>query len=443
MINQIFIINQKAQPIAFRQYSDQPNNISINIFKNRVIYQSNDVTDCLPPVFEENGIIYAYIEQSELYYVATSFQDSNAFIMIEFLNQLYKLFKSYFDEVDETALKDNITLVYELLDEVVDNGIPQVMEPDVLKSFICQRSILEKIVDAFKIKDQKSKQITAAPPAVTGLVSWRKENIIYKKNQAFLDVTEILDVNQTAEGKVLSSSIKGIFKMKSLLSGMPNLKLGLNDKVKFDAVLGQQSQQSAQDEIELEDIKLHQCVKLSKFSEEKTISFIPPDGEFDLLSYRLSKQQQITLLNCQVKELKTNTGFSYLVTLSTKFPKDTVAQRIVVSIPVHQNADTPVFKPSLGKAVYVPGNDTIEWTLQNVSGMESIILTAEFGLPSCRVQSEDQMLYSQKPITIKFEINQFSLSQINVRYLKIHDKTGYKASPWVRYLSSGNIVIKR
>ena len=40
--------------------------------------------------------------------------------------------------------------------------------------------------------------------------------------------------------------------------------------------------------VELEDVKFHQCVRLSRFDNDRTISFIPPDGEFELMSYRLN-----------------------------------------------------------------------------------------------------------------------------------------------------------
>ena len=40
--------------------------------------------------------------------------------------------------------------------------------------------------------------------------------------------------------------------------------------------------------VELEDVKFHQCVRLSRFENDRTISFIPPDGEFELMGYRLS-----------------------------------------------------------------------------------------------------------------------------------------------------------
>lgn len=40
----------------------------------------------------------------------------------------------------------------------------------------------------------------------------------------------------------------------------------------------------------MEDVKFHQCVRLSRFENDRTISFIPPDGEFELMSYRLHTQ---------------------------------------------------------------------------------------------------------------------------------------------------------
>ena len=37
--------------------------------------------------------------------------------------------------------------------------------------------------------------------------------------------------------------------------------------------------------IAIDDCQFHQCVKLSKFETEHSISFIPPDGEFELMRY--------------------------------------------------------------------------------------------------------------------------------------------------------------
>jgi hypothetical protein len=102
----------------------------------------------------------------------------------------------------------------------------------------------------------------------------------------FLDVVESLNLLVSSTGNVLRSEILGAVKMKCYLSGMPELRLGLNDKVMFEAT-GRNTRGKA---VEMEDVKFHQCVRLSRFESDRTISFIPPDGEFELMSYRLNTQ---------------------------------------------------------------------------------------------------------------------------------------------------------
>ena len=92
---------------------------------------------------------------------------------------------------------------------------------------------------------------------------------------------ESVDLLAGAQGNVLRSEIRGNIKMRVYLSGMPELRLGLNDKVLFEST-GRGKSKS----VELEDVKFHQCVRLSRFENDRTISFIPPDGEFELMSYR-------------------------------------------------------------------------------------------------------------------------------------------------------------
>ena len=43
-------------------------------------------------------------------------------LLLEFLNSFLQLLKAYFKEVEEESIKDNFVIIYELLDEVVDNG---------------------------------------------------------------------------------------------------------------------------------------------------------------------------------------------------------------------------------------------------------------------------------------------------------------------------------
>ena len=40
----------------------------------------------------------------------------------------------------------------------------------------------------------------------------------------------------------------------------------------------------------MENIKFHQCVRLARFENDRTIRFIPPDEQFELMSYRLNTE---------------------------------------------------------------------------------------------------------------------------------------------------------
>lgn len=59
------------------------------------------------------------------------------------------------------------------------------------------------------------------------------------------------------------------------------------------------------------------------------------------------------------------------------------------------------------------------------------------------VVSSERNNYKNKPLKLSFEIPYFTVSGINVRYLKITDESGYEAVPWVRYMTeSGDYYIR-
>ena len=138
-----------------------------------------------------------------------------------------------------------------------------------------------RVVHRYICVEERHKFVAKPPVAVTNAVSWRGEGIKHKKNEIFLDVIEKLNILVAANGTVLRSEILGSLKMKSFLSGMPELKLGLNDKVLMDS--SGRADPTKGKAVDLEDIRFHQCVRLSRFENDRTISFIPPDGEFDLM----------------------------------------------------------------------------------------------------------------------------------------------------------------
>merc|ERR1719340_594409 len=131
--------------------------------------------------------------------------------------------------------------------------------------------------------------------------------------------------------------------MKSYLSGMPELKLGLNDKLLFEA--GRPGKCKA---VELEDIKFHQCVRLARFENDRTISFIPPDGEFELMSYRLNTHVKPLIWIESVIEKHAHSRIEYMVKAKSQFKRRSTANNVEIIIPVPQDADSPKFKTTIG-----------------------------------------------------------------------------------------------
>lgn len=367
----------------------------------------------LTPVLNEDGTTFIYIKHNNLYLMGITKKNSNCVAILSFLYRLVQVFEEYFKELEEESIRDNFVIIYELLDEVMDFGYPQHTEAKVLKEFICV---------------QESHQLVRAPPAITNAVSWRAEGIVHKKNEIFLDVVERLNLLVSSNGTVLHSEILGSLKMKSFLSGMPELKLGLNDKVLLEA-RGLATKGKA---VEMEDIRFHQCVRLARFENDRTISFIPPDGEFELMSYRLATHVRPLIWIEAHVEPHSHSRIEYFVKAKSNFKRRSTANNVEIIVPVPSDADSPTFKTSIGTVQYFPEKDCVVWSIKQFQGQKEYFMRAHFGLPS--VQSEENTL-TKAPINVKFEIPYFTVSGIQVRYLKIIEKSGYQALPWVRYIT--------
>lgn len=191
--------------------------------------------------------------------------------------------------------------------------------------------------------------------------------------------------------------------------------------------------------VELEDVKFHQCVRLSRFDNDRTISFIPPDGDFELMSYRLSTQVKPLIWIESVIEKFSHSRVEIMVKAKGQFKKQSVANGVEISVPVPSDADSPRFKTSVGSAKYVPEKNVVIWSIKSFPGGKEYLMRAHFGLPS--VETEE--VEGRPPIGVKFEIPYFTVSGIQVRYMKIIEKSGYQALPWVRYITqSGDYQLR-
>lgn len=185
----------------------------------------------------------------------------------------------------------------------------------------------------------------------------------------------------------------------------------------------------------LQDIKFHQCVRLARFDSDRTISFIPPDGEFELMSYRLTTAVKPLIWVETVIEAHGRSRVEYMVKAKTQFKDRSVANNVEILIPVPPDVDSPAFKASAGTVTYVPDLECIKWSIRQFHGGKEALMRAHFGLPSVASDEVDADKWRKRSIQVRYEIPYFTVSGIQVRYLKILEKSGYPAMPWVRYIT--------
>lgn len=151
-------------------------------------------------------------------------------MVFSFLNSFKELLEGFLINLEADTVRDNIIMIYELMDEIIDNGYPQSTDIKLMKKYMTSTAKLGKTKN-------KSSRYKKEKEIVEGMVSstpWRTGKFKYSKNEAYIDVIEKVNMVISGNGQVLKSEVDGTLHMKCRLSGMPEVFLGLNDKKFFE-----------------------------------------------------------------------------------------------------------------------------------------------------------------------------------------------------------------
>ncbi|KAI4810102.1 hypothetical protein KUCAC02_018950 [Chaenocephalus aceratus] len=297
------------------------------------------------------------------------------------------------------------------------------------------------------IQHQTKEEQSQITSQVTGQIGWRREGIKYRRNELFLDVLESVNLLMSPQGQVLSAHVSGRVVMKSYLSGMPECKFGMNDKIVIDkqgkgGTTEDTGKSSGKQSIAIDDCTFHQCVRLSKFDSERSISFIPPDGEYELMRYRTTKD---IILPFRVIPLVREVGRTKLevkVVIKSNFKPSLLAQKIEVRIPTPLNTSGVQVICMKGKAKYKASENAIVWKIKRMAGMKESQISAEIEL----LPTNDKKKWARPPISMNFEVP-FAPSGLKVRYLKVFESklnySDHDVIKWVRYIGRSGIYETR
>ncbi|EAR89148.1 clathrin adapter protein AP-1, mu subunit (macronuclear) [Tetrahymena thermophila SB210] len=432
MISSIVFINSKGEILIYRIYKDDISRAETMQFCTNVVARKESKES---PIVNIDGTSFIHVSYKDIILLATTKCNINAAMTIQFLYQLINVCKSYFGDFDENNIRKQFVLIYELLDEIMDYGLPQILDPDLLKQSIQEGGKQDGMTDIEKLK-QFTQQATNAQ-------SWRAPNIFYKKNEVYIDIIESVNVSMSVKGSILKADVSGKVMVKALLSGVPDCKFGMNDKVlmeKEPPKPGSNPQQGGQNNkgITIDDLKFHPCVVLPKFDKERAITFTPPDGEFQLMSYRITENVNLPFKIMPVINEDGN-NIEVRVKLKSIFDKTQYATNVALKVPCPKNTANTSNTASIGRAKYEPEQGGIVWRIKKFQGETEALLRCEIVLSNTALDKN----WVKPPISLEFQVPSFTASGLRVRFLRIHEKSGYHPTKWIRYITKGGEYLHR
>ncbi|XP_027349730.1 AP-3 complex subunit mu [Abrus precatorius] len=320
---------------------------------------------------------------------------------IEFLCRVADVLNDYLGGLNEDLIKDNFVIVYELLDEMIDNGFPLTTEPNILQEMIAPPNIVSKVLSV--VTGSSSNVSDTLPGATASCVPWRTADTKYANNEVYVDLVEEMDATINRDGVFVKCEINGEVQVNSHITGLPDLTLSFaNPSI-------------------LDDVRFHPCVRFRPWESHQILSFVPPDGQFKLMSYRVRKLKNTPIY---VKPQLTSDGGTCRVSVLVGVKND--PGKTIDSVTVQFQLPSCILSADLTSnhgTVNILGNKTCTWTIGRIpkdkAPSMSGTLVLETGLERLHVFPTFQVGFRIMGVALSgLQIDKLDLKTVPYRFYK-------------------------
>ncbi len=277
----------------------------------------------------------------------------------------------------------------------------------------------------------------ALPSGTISNMPWRRAGVKHHNNEIYIDIIEEIDAIIDTLGNVISFDVGGSIQVQSNLSGCPDLLLTFKDPSIID------------------DCSFHPCVRYSRYESEQVLSFVPPDGNFMLMRYRvkpavlsggfsppISCVPQITYMTDSGGSLKGKIdvkiaarSLSTLFTMATKKGNSTI-EEVAITIPFPKIVKTANLAATVGYVLYDEASKVARWIIGNLDEKKKPHLTGTLSL------NGNDPPEVNPPLNISWKVPLSSLSGISVGGLSVTGET-YRPYKGVRNIArSGRFQVR-
>lgn len=404
MIHSLFILNENGDVIIEKHYRGLVNRSICDYFWDLVSKAPNPAE--VTPVIITPKFYLVHVQRNGIYYLATIQNEVPPLLVIDFLQRLYDVLVEYFTNVTESSLKENFSTVYQLLEEMLDNGVPFTTEPNILREMIAPPNMLTSVMSSVTGSSAVNEVL---PDGTLTNIPWRKLGVKYTNNEIFFDIIEEIDCIIDSNGLVVNSEVHGEIQANCRLSGMPDLTLCFNNPHIMD------------------DASFHPCVRYSRWEHDKVLSFVPPDGAFKLMNYRVKGQLQMPLYVKPQISFHENGG-RVNVMVGPKNNQTKPIESVVITIPFPKSIVSASLTANIGSVQYDEQAKVCKWNIGKLPKEKTPQLTGTVSLPT-----GSQLPESNLTLSTQFKIMMYTASGIKVDSLGCNER--YKPYKGVRSIT--------
>ena len=389
------------------------------------------------PIVTVDNIIFCFVKVDTLFFTAVVYPQTNIMTTFAYLHQLPKLFESFIKTpITEKSIMANLILLQEIIDDTIDFGYQQATDKDTLGLLITQKGYKENV--------NANVQQTVSVQA-TGVISYRNPGIVYTHNRLNIHVIEAVSVT-FVDGVPQCANVQGKVLANSRLSGMPTVRLGLTDKrIPGSNAVGSGEGRSG-GIVSVDDARFHQSVQLKDYEgSSHCITFVPPDGKFQLMEYRISDQGSITLPLRVVPVITIQSALSMQIEVNATVLCSHKIDKLIIRVPVPSNTVTAHSSVGIGKAKFEPEKGMVVWRVRTMPGSSINSLRISLTLQRNAVDREEEgkTWKNRAPISVSFVITGYSASGFGIASSTVVEKSGYKADSYLKTTCvSGEYIVK-
>ena len=431
-ISQLFILSKRGDTIIYRDFRRDIKKSNDAFFRNVNFYTEEEMA---PPIFNVDGINFIYVKTEDLFFAIATLDNSSPNYFQEVMDRLMTVIKDHIGELTEEAIRKNFVLVYEIIDEMIDFGYPQLADTDQVKQFVFTEPVvvlknINTIKEMFN-KNTKSNENTKKSITIT--------NDAKSKNEIFVDIIEKVTCLFSRNGTILSSGIDGCIKMKSYLKNSPELRVVLTD----DVIFGKSEYRNGR--MEVTEYNFNQGVRYKDLESQKTLYIIPPEGEFILMNYHINNEFAPPFRIYTIVE-EMDYKLELRIKLQANFANSTKAGNVFVTFNSPKDTQSVYFNlpkelKEIHKVDYDQNEHLCRWKIPKITGGSENTLDVKFTL---QVNKPSLCRKELGPITMTFEIPNYNISHMQIKELKVmsNDKN-YNAMRWVRAFTKAKSYVFR